>query len=457
MAQRFFRESPARRRGGFRLVVDDLYYNQGEAAPVVKGIAFSEEVLERLMRDIYNRKFSDGTDIHPETFRELWRTMDMALGEGFAASAAPDPDDDFRRLLSHSNAVFSAFKVHRMQGDMARQLLDANGDLKPFNQWLNDVQPIASHQCGAWLQTEYDTAVIRAHQAADWQQFLRERDVLPNLKWMPSTSLHPGADHRVFWNTVRPIDDAFWDEHRPGDRWNCKCTLTSTDDPATTVPDATGGGNDPQRGLENNPGKDAAVFSDNHPYFPSDCRHCDFYKPGLKARLRHVFRAKEKNCFNCPYIDGCLPGTERVNTKAAEHIKEVKQTIDVYNGVNVIDDSFATGQMTLLRRSLSDVYEHNREDPRLMQWLADFELDDLRGWKYEGWAENRPYDVSHPKYDPNNPNKKKHPETDYFLYYSLKIGGKKYWANVKMHNHYHAEVLYTIEKERPTDLIRGVK
>lgn len=115
-----------------------------------------------------------------------------------AAADVPDLDDDFRQALRHSNEVFSAFKVHRMQSDMARLLTDSNGDLKPFNQWANDVMPIASHQCGAWLRTEYDTAVIRAHQAADWQQFLREADVLPNLKWMPSTSPNPGADHQLF-------------------------------------------------------------------------------------------------------------------------------------------------------------------------------------------------------------------------------------------------------------------
>ena len=89
-----------------------------------------------------------------------------------------------------------------------------------------------------------------------------------------------------------------------------------------------------------------------------------------------------------------------------------------------------------------------------MAWLKDFDLDCIRKWKYKGWAENRPYDSSSPKFDPNNPNKRKHPETEYFLYYSLKIGGDTYWANVKMHKGY-GEVLYTIEKKKPEDLIPG--
>ena len=173
--------------------------------------------------------------------------------------------EGFLQQLQTNNEVFAAFKVHRMQRDMARLLLDSNGALKPFEKWAQDVKPIASHQVHHWLQTEYDTAVLRAHQAADWQQFLRERDVLPNLKWMPSTSLHPGADHRPFWNTIRPIEDPFWNKHRPGDRWNCKCDLTATDEEPTQLPDDDDNSK-PQLGLDNNPGTDGKLFSDKHPY-----------------------------------------------------------------------------------------------------------------------------------------------------------------------------------------------
>ena len=44
--------------------------------------------------------------------------------------------------------------------------LGSNGNLKPFEQWKKEVMPIASHQVGNWLRTEYDTAVLRARQAA---------------------------------------------------------------------------------------------------------------------------------------------------------------------------------------------------------------------------------------------------------------------------------------------------
>ncbi len=218
-----------------------------------------------------------------------------------------------------------------MQNDMAAQLLDSNGNLKPFEQWKNDVQSIASHQCRSWLETEYNTAVLRAHQAADWQQFLQEADVLPNLKWMPSTSPNPGADHMPFWGTILPIDDPFWDQHRPGDRWNCKCSLTSTDEPTTPVPSVAVSQqpkNTPQRGLENNPGKDAAVFSDKHPYFPKSCNACPFYKSEFKAKLKQLFTNRAKDCYNCPYINGCVDraiAKREIDNAAWVKKQEVKQ------------------------------------------------------------------------------------------------------------------------------------
>lgn len=129
----------------------------------------------------------------------------------------------------------------------------------------------------------------RAHQAADWQQFMQEADVLPNLKWMPSTSPNPGADHMPFWGTILPIDDPFWDQHRPGDRWNCKCSLTATDEPTTPVPSVAVSQqpkNTPQKGLENNPGKDAAIFSDKHPYIANAY-------PGAKEAVKNAVAEKD--------------------------------------------------------------------------------------------------------------------------------------------------------------------
>ena len=247
------------------MVVDSLYYNDVNDNNTQTSFSFSPEVIRRALLNIYSQDFHPASDIEQNLFNEIWRTLNLAADRGFSRSDAPDPDEDFRNAIRHNNAVFSAFKVHRMQNDMAQLLLDDDGNLKTFEQWRKEALPIASHQCGAWLRTEYDTAVIRAHQAADWLQFQREKDVLPNLCWVPSTSPNPGKDHRHFWNTILPVDDPFWAQHRPGDRWNCKCSLTSTDEPTTTAPRPSKKDR-PQPGLDNNPANDRKLFADSHPY-----------------------------------------------------------------------------------------------------------------------------------------------------------------------------------------------
>lgn len=249
-------------------------------------------MLRRALRNIYGKNFHPMTDIEINLFNEICDRINEAARKGLDESGTVDPDDDFRTAILRNNEVFAAFKVHRMQNDMARLLLDSNGNLKPFEQWRKEVMPIASHQVGQWLRTEYNTAVLRAHQAADWQQFEREKDVLPNLRWMPSTSVNPGKDHMVFWGTVRPIDDPFWNEHRPGDRWNCKCDLSSTNDPVTEIPDFTRKDN-PHPGLDNNPGKDGKLFSDTHPYIANAYPGAKKAVERLMGKLDAVREAEE--------------------------------------------------------------------------------------------------------------------------------------------------------------------
>ena len=268
--------------------LDEIDYMAGTAIPlqakaeggVEQDLLIGEDLLRQVMKAIY-----DGTadDIDPDLFREVFRILRQAQEEGERKAEEP-MSPEFRQRVDYNTAAFSAFKVHRLQGDMARQLTDENGVLKPFEQWSNDVQPIASHHCGTWLRTEYDTAVLRMQQAADWQRFERDSDIMPCLEWMPSTSLHPGADHKIYWHTVLPVDDPFWSRHRPGDRWNCKCWLQNTDKQPTAVPGDDGSpANRPAPGLDNNPGRDGKLFADSHPYI------AEAY-PGAKEVVEKVMK-----------------------------------------------------------------------------------------------------------------------------------------------------------------------
>jgi hypothetical protein len=191
--------------------------------------------------------------------------------------------------------VFSAFRTHRLQNDIASRLLDENGKLKTFEQFSKDVKGITDHSVKQWLRTEYDTAVIRAHNAADWQQFHSVKDILPNLRWMPTTSVTPDEIHRQFWSAglTLPQEHPFWNLHRPGDRWNCKCYLEATDAPVKGehLYNHIATPYKPDKGLDNNPGQDGKLFSDSHPYIANAHKGA---KKAVKQFLDAIVEVTEK-------------------------------------------------------------------------------------------------------------------------------------------------------------------
>ena len=220
---------------------------------------------------------------------------------------AQSGESRFLQELRTNTEVFAAFKAHRMGRDMASQLLDEDGNVKTFQQFKKDTEGIVDHHVNAWLRTEYDTAIRRAHRAAEMRQFIDEADVFPNIVWLPSTAVNPRESHMPFYHHIWAIDDPFWEKHKPGDEWGCQCGWASTDEPVT---DNSGLGDDdvapPSPGLGGNPAKTAQVFSDDHPYFPSDCAHCGFYNSSVKNRLAALFQDRKKDCYDCPYIRACI-------------------------------------------------------------------------------------------------------------------------------------------------------
>ena len=292
-------------------------------------MVFSPEVLEDYLRKIYDG-FDVSSEIEPTAWREVLRIINLGAVQGLSdGNLIPTHQESFLHSLRHSNEVFSAFKVHSMSTKMAERLIGEDGKLRSFEEWRKAVAPIARHQVGSWLRTEYDTAVIRAHQAADWIEFEANKDILPNLQWMPTTSPSPEVGHEVFWRkpVILPIDDPFWSSHRPGDRWNCKCSLEATDAEVQRLDteeskEAQRPERGAQRGLEGSP-LTKGLITDKHPYYPKSCSACPFYKPeGIKGWVRKRLVGRTKDCHNCPYISKAITRaqlTERYPIDKWEH------------------------------------------------------------------------------------------------------------------------------------------
>lgn len=220
-------------------------------------------LFDTVLRNIYEEMVDVTDDIEPNLWQFTTNKLNEAVDHVFVSDNGTFADE-----LKYNNAVFAAFKTHTQQNELHALLLDENGDLKPFNQYLNDTQTVIGKYNVNWLQTEYDTAVLRGRIAQQWKQFEADSDLFPNLKWLPSTSLERRTFHQRFADLpiILPITHPFWKKHLPGELWNCKCGLTNTDEPAIQDKDIPDVDFKPDPGLDNNPAMDSKLFSESHPF-----------------------------------------------------------------------------------------------------------------------------------------------------------------------------------------------
>ena len=339
---RFFRISP---QGGgqsghsFHEVVDSLYY--GSTCPCCAGIqdaslniSLDEDMLAEVLEEIYNEKVKPAEGEIPRKYYEASREkFEEATAQGMAQSKNPNIADDkeFLKKYRHSIDVFSAFRSHAYAKRLADELYDSEGKLRPFEEWCKATESIQSHFNKNWLQTEYNTAVLRAEQAADWRHFEDNKEDFPCLKWMPTSSATPREQHKAFWDMglTLPVDDKFWDKHHPGALWNCKCYLEPTTAEPTSkkrIPKEKDAPK-PAKGLESNPGKKAEMYSRNHPYYPQPqtCIWLKLAKGGAEARLGRFFNAEEVkcpgDCNECDYMLTKITGNKETNKKLYEKMK----------------------------------------------------------------------------------------------------------------------------------------
>ena len=416
------------------MVVDELYKDAADNE-VSTGFSFNADVLQRAIKNIYERKYNPNKEIDGHLLEEVHRIINAATDIGFSGREA---DGEFMRQLKSNNGVFAAFKTHRMGRDIASRLIDDNGEVKSFQQFQQDVEPITSHHIDRWLRTEYDTAIKRAQQAADMMQYREEADVLPNLEWLPSTAMKPREDHMVFYHHIWAIDDPFWQKHKPGDQWGCQCDLAPTDAPITDNEGLGGEPNaKPSKGLSGDPSRTGIIFSDDHPYFPSDCNHCVF-----NSNQFNIFRNKKKDCHQCASIRSVVAfkATPQQIEASKKQVNEFKQSIPKGQMKIVKIDDPIIGELTISRQSVKGwcshpfkyILERNNAITNLKKLFNKA--------KYFGWAEDDIVNIS-------GVMRQKHQDTKYWLYYRVVINDEESYICVK-HLHDGRYVPYCLNDQR---------
>lgn len=248
-------------------MVDYLYQNRCGIQNSDYTFSLSDKLIEQVLKRIYE-KFDVENEIDPDLFWATVQELNKAIDEGIPAEWGKR-NEAFVQALKDNTAVFAAFKTHRQQNDLAALLLNENGDAKDFNTFRKDSLPVIGTYNTTWLKTEHDTAIKSARTAARFAQFMQDKDLFPNLRWVPSRAVNPRESHKVYYNTIRAITDRWWKNHYPGNVWGCQCDINNTDKPIThtgDMPVNVKHGTETSPGLSANPYFTKSIFSDTHPY-----------------------------------------------------------------------------------------------------------------------------------------------------------------------------------------------
>ena len=116
--------------------------------------------------------------------------------------------DVMRQRLQRSNYIFSGMKTFHELNEAFPSLIDENGNRKPFEQFLNDVQKIDRTYNQNYLRAEYNFCQASADMAAKWEGFMQDGDRY-NLQYRTQRDKKVRPEHAALDRVTLPMSDPF--------------------------------------------------------------------------------------------------------------------------------------------------------------------------------------------------------------------------------------------------------
>lgn len=194
---------------------------------------------------------------------KLWKRYYDRFLEALGVSYNPNIkqyDPSLAHALKYNIAEFSAFKETSFRKKLEK-LLTKNGKIVPWSEFKKQAFAISEDYNKRWLETEYHHTVATANMAAKWEDFKRNVDLYPNLRYVTAGDSRVRDKHAAWDGLVLPFDHSWWQKHYPPNDWGCRCDVVQTDEEVTKdVPKE-----ESKKGFSNNPAKTGKIFNGN-PY-----------------------------------------------------------------------------------------------------------------------------------------------------------------------------------------------
>lgn len=261
--------------------------SEDSSAPDTAGI---ESLFVLLMSWLYQQRNFTPEMLTAEEVQRFINAHTEYLNKAVETALAEVPMDDISvQRLKESNYVFSGIKTFHELNEAFPSLLDSDGVLKPFNQFLNDVQTINKSYNARYLKVEYEFAKSSAYMAARWKEFEKDGEDYW-LQYRTAGDARVRRTHQKLHGITLPITSKFWDKYFPPNGWNCRCTVVQVRKdkyPQSDETQAMNLGSQATAGKHQemfmfNPGKKMTTFPAYNAYTISRCKECPYSGGSIK-------------------------------------------------------------------------------------------------------------------------------------------------------------------------------
>lgn len=313
-----------------------------------------ETAFDKAMKWFHGKQVFEAGMLKETPVRRLIEETAAYLSKGIERGIEEDsPSEAMVSSLRESVGVFSGFKTFHEMKEAAGLLLDEDGNIKPFERFLNDVQKINDTYNRHYLRTEYNFTVQSASMAARWEDQQDDGDGRYLLQYRTAGDSKVRESHRKMDGITLPPSDPFWDKYYPPNGFNCRCTVAkvrAAKYPATDSREAMNVGNDATEGkyaemFRFNPGKQRAAYPAYNSYTISKCKTCK--KNGLE--LAKV--PSNELCAACTIIRELAKMREKLNDLRKAIVKKA-------DTLHMESTNLQTGVFFQTRKSLKRGLSH---------------------------------------------------------------------------------------------------
>lgn len=213
-----------------------------------------------------------------------------------------------KSYLEKDAFIFSGLKTHAQLAEARSLLKDAEGNIKPYHLFEQDILKLNEKYNLNYLEAEWQFAQSSSQSAANWAN-LNDSDRY-NLQYRTAGDERVRDSHTAINGTTLPKSSSFWISYYPPNGWRCRCIavlVLASKYPASDVDKATKAaekattqiGKDGKNKLEMfrfNPGIEKRIFPKGNSYNPKHCDGAKLNLSGLIGISSFLLNAENERC-----------------------------------------------------------------------------------------------------------------------------------------------------------------